>query len=41
MVTTKERKKERQARNMNVLGIDIGGTNFRLGIVREDLSLAK
>lgn len=26
---------------MNVLGIDIGGTNFRLGIVREDLSLAK
>lgn len=26
---------------MNVLGIDIGGTNFRLGIVREDRSLAK
>ena len=26
---------------MNVLGIDIGGTNFRLGIVREDGSLVK
>ena len=26
---------------MTVLGIDIGGTNFRIGLVREDGSLAK
>ena len=26
---------------MNVLGIDIGGTNFRVGLVREDRSLAR